>query len=183
MLILGLDPSSTCTGYAVVRAVVRDEGQETVLLDAGYLKPAEPRAAPMRRIESMVDELAVIIKDHRPDMAIVEVCSGHAGVGQRHHAGARLAVYGMAVGAMWEACRVLLGDKQVEWMPEDVWTAGVPKAERQAVIAALYPAYAEQMAADAGGDVSDAIGLILWWIRAHELAARLRTVRERMAHG
>lgn len=147
MILLGLDPSSTRTGYALVTL----KGGALTVLEAGYLKPAMSTEKPMRRIGAMVDDLMRLIEEHKPDIAIVEVCSGHVGVGQRRNAGARLGVYGMAVGAMYQAVRSVPG------------LQGVPKRQRQQDIAMMFPAYAEQIDADGGADVSDAIGISLWW--------------------
>jgi len=158
MILLGLDPSSTRTGYALVTL----KGGALTVLEAGYLKPAMSTEKPMRRIGAMVDDLMRLIEEHKPDIAIVEVCSGHVGVGQRRNAGARLGVYGMAVGAMYQAVRSVPG-LQAEWVNEDVWPQGVPKRQRQQDIAMMFPAYAEQIDADGGADVSDAIGISLWW--------------------
>ena len=81
-----------------------------------------------------------------------------------------MAVYGMAVGALWATLKSEMGLKPgprgpiiIDTVDERTWTKGVPKRTRQRRIGFAFPAYANVMAVDSGGDVADAIGLCLWW--------------------
>ena len=158
-LVLAIDPSSTRTGYAL-RSPER-------LKDAGFLQP-DPRAKAVERIHTMCLDLVALLIDAEPTHAIIEWPSGH--VGARHQGkGAGLATYGAAVGAMWWTLVNSLGG-DVRIVTEDVWTQSIPKQERQAVIAARYPAYRDMVNQDRGGDVSDAIGLADYWFQQQKEA-------------
>jgi hypothetical protein len=106
---------------------------------------------------------------------MVAMGSAKPGVGLKRGARARLAIYGMAVGELCRAAKwAHLADDTIPVPPrvycvdERTWTRGVPKAKRQRRIMAEFPQYAALIAArDCGGDVSDAIGIALWWF-GHE---------------
>lgn len=148
---LSLDPSSTCTGYAVMT------GPDS-LIDAGRLLPAKKNAPANERIESILKDLAALIKQYQPDRIIIEDTSGK--VGKRHKgSGAGLAVHGKAIGAVWQTCRRYIDG--VHCVCENEWTRGVPKLKRQMIVAATFKGY--NATKDGGGDVSDAIGLGRWF--------------------
>ena len=54
MKLLGIDPSSTRTGYAVM-------SDSWTLEDAGYLRPKRERDEPIERIRTMMDEVATLV--------------------------------------------------------------------------------------------------------------------------
>jgi hypothetical protein len=62
-------------------------------------------------------------------------------------------------------------ERAVAAVLENTWTGGVAKEKRQLAIAKVFPAYADHLADDDGGDIADGIGIADWW--------RL----ERLAHG
>lgn len=151
MSILALDPSSTATGYAVMR----DDG---TLADAGLLKPDRTRDDANTRIAAMHRALMDVLREHRPTCVVVEDTSGK--VGARHRgAGAGLAIHGKAVGYFMAAVKA--AGYVPEMILENVWTRGTPKAKRQARVALAYRSY--RPAEDPGGDTADAIGLAEWW--------------------
>lgn len=153
-ILLALDPSSTCMGYAVFHG--------RTLVDAGKLKPRRTKDEANDRIDHMVSfGLNDLLIEHNPEAVVVEDTSGK--VGRRHHGnGAGLAVHGKAVGAVvwWLRGR----GSDVHAIPENVWTRGTPKEKRQTRVATCYPQY--DPAKDKGGDVSDAIGLGDWFINS-----------------
>jgi len=161
---LFLDPSSTRTGYALMR------GAEEVG-DAGYLRPERASDPAMIRCLDMGLEVEGLIQEFEPDWAIVEIPSGkvHRRLAGRS-GGAGLSVYGMAVGVILGVCNWHLGRRQLHGVTENEWTGGVPKGKRCQLLAAQFPAYAERFARDPGGDVADALGLGEWWYR--QLAIR-----------
>jgi len=158
-LLLGLDPSSTVIGYAVMAS-------GGSLVEAGLITPARPSDPSFERVIAMGDDLLSLLDRWRPAVILIEWTKGK--VGRRHGGfGAGLAVYGCGVGSAAAFAVLWSRRRPCEVVPvlENTWTRGVPKAERQRGIAAEYPAYAAQMADDPGGDVSDAIGLCDWWRR------------------
>lgn len=171
-MILALDPSSTCTGYALLRSA--DD-----LAEAGRLRPGKTRDSAVHRITAMGVELAALIREWQPDEIVIEITSGKVGCRgrQRGMNGAGLAVYGMAVGYLWRVCL----EQQDRFRPpvytvaENDWTRGVPKQQRAAGVALKYRNY--RVIDDPGGDVADAIGLGCWWLRE----AALRRVAARAA--
>jgi hypothetical protein len=155
--VLALDPSSTCVGYALLRAA-------DVLVECGRLTPAKARATPAHRIPTIGQELAALLAATTPTEVVIEITSGkvagHARA--RGHNGAGLGVYGMAVGYLWRECVAAVGES-VATVEENVWTAGVPKNRRARYIATLFPVY--RTANDPGGDIADAIGLGRWYLQ------------------
>lgn len=67
MIILGLDPSLSCTGWGLVRA----EGSRLSHLGNGQIS-TDPRAALAERLLALEEALALVIAAHRPDRAAVE---------------------------------------------------------------------------------------------------------------
>jgi len=170
MKILSLDPSSTKTGWAVMRPPEH-------LVEAGIITPAKTGLTAPVRILQITRDIRTLLKLHRPETVLLEWVSQHVQAKRHHGGGAGLAVYGLAVGVAWEVClewRRETGEPGgiypdvVTVAPND-WTAGRPKRCRQAAIAAMFRQY--DPAKDAGGDLADAIGLGVWWLR--ERAVRM----------
>ena len=67
MIILGLDPSLTCTGWGIIRA----EGSRISHIANGQIK-TDAKAALPDRLAYLDTMLAAVIADHRPDCAAVE---------------------------------------------------------------------------------------------------------------
>jgi crossover junction endodeoxyribonuclease RuvC len=67
MLILGLDPSLTCTGWGIVRV----EGTRLSHIANGEI-PTDAKAALPERLLALQWGLSAVIYDHRPDRAAVE---------------------------------------------------------------------------------------------------------------
>lgn len=161
-LYLSLDPGSQITGYAVMA-----DGER--LVEGGVLRPDRTRDPAIDRLRAMKRDLLVLLEQVKPDVVVVEFTSGK--VGKRHGgAGAGLAVYGIAVGMLWEVCenwamvrRAAGRPCRVEVIPENEWTRRQTKAKRTMAIAALFPEYLAEN--DKGMDVADAIGLNLYMQR------------------
>lgn len=162
MRLLALDPSSQRTGYAVM-----DGLRAADLVEFGYLNPRRRKDKMLERINAMVFDALAIVEEMKIEAAVIEITSGK--VGRRHGgAGAGLAVYGLAVGAMWAAL-VHTTNMRVETVLENVWTQSKSKARRLAVLRHLYPAYDRSIEQDPGGDAGDAIGIGRWWFEEHSL--------------
>jgi crossover junction endodeoxyribonuclease RuvC len=67
MLILGLDPSLTCTGWGIVAK----SGNRLSHIANGQIK-TDPKASLAERLVTIDAELADVIARHRPDQAAVE---------------------------------------------------------------------------------------------------------------
>ncbi len=162
-MILALDPSSTCIGYAIFACRANFE---SLLGDAGLITTPQKPSAYVRMVKLADDVFDLIREFNGPPMTIVvEVPSGHVNHGRHKGSGAGLSVYGMAVGYLLGRLASL--DVDVRIILENDWTRGIPKGERQASVAARYASY--DPAKDPGGDVSDAIGLGEWWITEERL--------------
>ena len=167
-LVLALDPGSIQSGWAVL-----DRGER--LIEAGVLKPDKASAASFYRIEGMCNDLVQLLSEWEPGTIVIEWTSGK--VGRRRHKGqgAGLAVHGAATGALWQAVEgwrwSLPAERQNETIilpiPENEWTNSVPKPDRLAGIATVFPQY--DIRQDARGDIGDAIGLGLWYLRENRV--------------
>lgn len=157
MKLLAIDPGSVNTGYALF--------EDDKLVDAGRLH-ASQTWTPVERIHALIADMRKLIADTGPGTIVIEITSGK--VQARHGGGgAGLAIYGVAVGALWATC--LQHAAQVEAVLENVWTCGVPKRSRQMAVAAAYPQYRASQLVDRGGDIADAIGLGLWYMQRTRL--------------
>jgi len=161
--VLGLDPASVKTGYAIAH------GPDDVV-DAGILLPCRTRDPAVQRVVDVGRELAALIDEHKPDFAVVEIPSGHV---RGKFNGAGLTIYGMAVGYMLRVCVEKLPDARVECIDEQTWTAAVPKRRRQNAVATICKRYAQGRHADTGADAADAIGLLLYWFAVQQARAKV----------
>jgi len=175
-IIVGLDPSSSVIGYAAM-------DRRRTLIDVGLVTPGKSSDGSWDRIMQMCRcDLVRLLDSLHPTVILVEWTKGK--VNERRHSGlgAGLAVYGCGVGAAamaavaWSAdhvCAECFEWRGCEVLPilENDWTRGQRKKDRQLAIASAYPQYAGHLADDAGGDMSDAIGLCDWWI-TEQMAAK-----------
>ncbi|MBT2134805.1 crossover junction endodeoxyribonuclease RuvC [Croceibacterium sp. LX-88] len=67
MLILGLDPSLSCTGWGIVRS----DGARLSHVAHGQV-PTDPKAPMAERLHHLHDAIAAVIGAHSPDRAAVE---------------------------------------------------------------------------------------------------------------
>lgn len=167
MKILAIDPSSTKTGFALF-----DEDEN--LIDAGILKPNKTTDCAAYRIEAMCKDFRALLDQYEPAFIVIEWTSGKVGRKRHKGGGAGLAIYGIAIGALWRVaeqwCSDNIGD--VVRILENEWTAGKSKKERFEIISTLYPKI--DLSKDTGGDIADAIGLGMWFIhrRRQNIAAK-----------
>lgn len=179
-MILAIDPSSTCTGYAVLAGL-----EPGALIDAGRLRASRSWSAsaveeppglglrrrallPYGRVDEICDDISTLLEERKASLrgVIIEVPSGRIGTGGRRGARGSLAIYGMAAGAIWRHIWThLCRPRAVMLVTEREWIRDVPaKADRRAWVAAMYPTYRPEN--DPGSDVADAILLGRWWIRS-----------------
>jgi len=163
-LILSIDPGSVRTGWALMKPPEQ-------LIKAGLLLPDKQTAPSEFRIDAMCRSLWTLLNYWQPKTIIIEWTSGKVGKKRHHGGGAGLAVHGAATGALYRECVAWLRwqppqnqlETKVQVVRENVWTRQVPKADRQAAIAQMFPAYS--IKEDPGGDIADAIGLAIWYQR------------------
>ena len=158
--IFAIDPSSTRTGWAVIQPPER-------LLQAGLLLPSKTRAASEFRIETMCQDLRDLLDEWQPTVVVIEWTSGKVNVKRHGGAGAGLAVYGIAIGALWQTAVVWAESREspahVRCVDENQWTCGTSKRRRMAAAQCQFPEY--HNAVDPGGDIADAIGLASWLLK------------------
>jgi hypothetical protein len=168
-LIFGLDPGSIRSGWAIL-----DYREQ--LIEAGSMY-GKTKADPEFRISAMCHDLRQLLSKWQPKTIVIEITSGKVGRKRHTGCGSGLAVYGMAVGSLWQICEAWRFSLPIEQqfdvkillIRENDWTRQVPKEDRNAAIAAMFTEYKIQD--DPGGDVADAIGLGLWFL--HEQIVRL----------
>ncbi len=121
MLILGLDPGSRFTGYGLIDR----QGSRLACVDHGRI--ALPRSALPVRLAHLVHELESLVREHRPDVAVLE--SLYHGVNPRS-----LIVLAQARGAL-VATLAVRGLEVHEYSPAEVKTAvvGHGRADKEQV--------------------------------------------------
>jgi len=163
-LIFSLDPGSLITGFALMKPPEK-------LIRAGTLEPDKKTAPSELRIAAMCRSLWDLLNYYQPKTILIEWTSGKVGKRHGRGGGAGLAIHGAATGALWREVLAWL-----RWQPpenqiatttrlitENTWTRQVPKADRQAAIAQMFPEYKVEQ--DPGGDIADACGLAVFYMR------------------
>lgn len=165
MRTLALDPSSTAVGWALFAG--------PKLEAAGVLRPEHRADPPLCRIVALVDRVASLVTERQPGRIVIEIPSGHAGRASKGGATGQLAIYGMAVGAIWidtrssAACSVV-GGCDVLTCTEAAWTRGRRKLQRAELIRLEHPDL--DWEADTGLDMADAIGIGQWYLDTSPVA-------------
>ena len=148
MIILGLDPSLSCTGWGVIRA----EGSRISHVANGQL-PTDPKAPMAERLAALQAALAEVIASYRPDRAAAEEVflnkNPQSTLKLAQARGAVLAACGSAGLAVNEHAARLV-KKAV------VGTGGAEKAQVQAMLKVLLPG-----AQIAGADAADALAVAI----------------------
>jgi len=175
-LIFSIDPSSTVTGWAVMECPTK------ALLNFGVLLNATTRADPYHRIDAMCLHLHKLLDTYDPPTILLEWTTGKTAA--RHTGGgAGLAIYGVAVGALWReavnwTAKLTRQGKAavVVGILENTWTRGMSKSSRQLAAQSLYSRY--DMKADKGGDISDAIMLNYYYQQELAVEQAIREVHQ-----
>jgi len=164
--LLAIDPSSMRTGCAVMDF----NGK---LLDMLFIKPNAADKPSDRILYQCADIRGGLDNRIFGDLTriVIEGTAGKINKKRNKGQGAGMAVYGMAVGAMWmTCCGWSLASKYgcvVTIVAENDWTRGVPKKQRAINMSLLYPQYKPYL--DPGLDVGDAIGLGMWWLNEQKM--------------
>ncbi|MEO1731633.1 MAG: crossover junction endodeoxyribonuclease RuvC [Pseudomonadota bacterium] len=148
MIILGLDPSLSCTGWGVVRS----EGSQLSHIANGQI-PTDAKAPMTQRLAVLQTQLADVIAAHSPDRAACEEVflnkNPQSTLKLAQARGAVLAACGAAgLGVNEHAARLV--KKAV------VGTGGADKAQVQAMLKVLLPG-----AEIAGADAADALAVAI----------------------
>lgn len=151
-MILAIDPSSSCSGWAVFDAA----GQ---IVGHGRIKPKRGDTPPAR-VSVMIFELSQIARQHGVELVVIEEPAPSSKVGFTS------IPYVTSYGRIYEAMRTAY---QVETVPASRWTRGRRKPARAAYVKAAVPTYTGK--GDSGMDEADAIGLGLWWTAKRRLGA------------
>jgi hypothetical protein len=166
---LFLDPSSTACGLAV------HNGRRFAAV--GVLAPSKGWDE-ARRLDWICEGLASVVREHRPELAVMEQTTGITG----HRMGNSVAVLCRAQGEVRRCLRML--GLVVETVAEGDWTQRRDKYSRADATHAVCPAYAAfagerrerekrrgrlieltvEFEHDPGLDAADAAGLALWWL-------------------
>ena len=159
MLIIGLDPAHSCTGWGVIAA----EGNRLAYVANGQIR-TDAKASLSARLLDLHDRLAAVIRQHRPEGAAVE----EVFVNDNPQSTLKL---GQARGAIL-LCAARCGVAVGEYAPALVKHAvvGTGRAEKallHAMVARLLPG-----AKIAGADAADALAVAI--THAHHLASSRR---------
>ena len=147
-LILGLDPSLSCTGWGIVRA----EGSRLAHVANGQI-PTDAKAPISERLLHLHDALVAVIAAHAPDRAAVEEIF----VNKNPQSTLKLA---QARGAVLTACgraALPVTEHAARLVKKAVvGTGGAEKAQVQAMLKVLLPGVSV-----AGADAADALAVAI----------------------
>lgn len=148
MIILGLDPSLSCTGWGVIRA----EGSRISHIANGQI-PTDAKAPMARRLSHLQTALEAVIAEHRPDRAAAE----EVFVNKNPQSTLKLAQARGAVLAVCGAAGLDVSEHAARLVKKAVvGTGGADKTQVQAMLRVLLPG-----AKIAGADAADALAVAL----------------------
>lgn len=147
-LILGLDPSLSCTGWGVIRA----EGSRIAHVANGQV-PTDPKAPMAQRLAGLQAALADVIAAHRPDRAAAE----EVFVNKNPQSTLKLAQARGCVLAACGAAGLAVNEHAARLVKKAVvGTGGADKTQVQAMLKVLLPGV--QIA---GADAADALAVAI----------------------
>jgi crossover junction endodeoxyribonuclease RuvC len=147
-LILGLDPSLSCTGWGVIRA----EGSRIAHVANGQV-PTDPKAPMAARLAGLQAALADVIAAHRPDRAAAE----EVFVNKNPQSTLKLAQARGCVLAACGAAGLAVNEHAARLVKKAVvGTGGADKQQVQAMVKILLPGV--QIA---GADAADALAVAI----------------------
>ena len=148
MIILGLDPSLSCTGWGVIRA----EGSRITHVANGQV-PTDPKAPMAERLAMLHEALAEVIATHRPDRAAAEEIF----VNKNPQSTLKLAQARGAVLATCGRAGLVVNEHAARLVKKSVvGTGGADKTQIQAMLKILLPG-----AMIAGADAADALAVAI----------------------
>ncbi|WP_324829208.1 crossover junction endodeoxyribonuclease RuvC [Qipengyuania zhejiangensis] len=148
MIILGLDPSLSCTGWGVIRT----QGSRLTHIANGQV-PTDPKAPMSQRLAVLQAALAEVIAAHRPDRAAAEEIFAN----KNPQSTIKLAQARGAVLAACGAAGLPVSEHAARLVKKAVvGTGGAEKAQVQAMLKILLPG-----AAITGPDAADALAVAI----------------------
>ena len=148
MIVLGLDPSLSCTGWGVIRA----EGSRLIHIANGQVK-TDPKAPIAARLDHLHGAIRAAIAAHSPDRAAAE----EVFVNKNPQSTLKLA---QARGAVLAACgssNLVVNEYAARLVKKAVvGTGAADKVQVQAMLKVLLPG-----AAIAGADAADALAVAI----------------------
>lgn len=148
MIILGLDPSLSCTGWGVIRT----EGSRIAHIANGQV-PTNAKAPMAERLATLQAALAEVIAIHRPDRAAAEEIF----VNKNPQSTLKLAQARGAVLAACGAAGLSVNEHAARLVKKAVvGTGGADKTQVQAMLKILLPG-----AGIAGADAADALAVAI----------------------
>lgn len=160
MRVLALDPSTTCTGWALLTG----PRIETDTEQCGRIKPSSGKIPSWERVAEMASDLLRLIDDLTPTHIVIEWPSVHVRKDRRGRSSVGLSVYGTAPGAAYVAC-MMRGGFELHAVESSTWTRTMPRKEDRAIRLSGVSAWSRD--ADPKLDVCDAILMGQWWIERH----------------
>jgi len=171
--ILGLDPGSLVTGYALLEC----NGNDVQYLDSGCIRASGDEFT--RRIQQIFAGIEQVVQTHQPDEIAIERVFVH------RNADSALKL-GQARGAA--LCAVFASAAQIfEYAPRQVkqavvGTGAAEKAQVQIMIKRLLKLN-EAVMSNMGSDAADAVAIALCHAHSRRLSALLQSGRVRIASG
>ncbi|MEM9310503.1 MAG: crossover junction endodeoxyribonuclease RuvC [Pseudomonadota bacterium] len=157
MLILGLDPSLSCTGWGMVMS----EGSRLSHIANGQV-PTDPKAPISARLAALQTQIAAVIAAHAPDCAACE----EVFVNKNPQSTLKLAQARGAVLAACGAAGLTVDEHSARAIKKSVvGTGGADKAQVAAMVKVLLPGVPL-----AGADAADALAVAI--ANAHVVNAR-----------
>ena len=148
LIILGLDPSLSCTGWGVIRT----EGSRLAHIANGQL-PTDAKAPMAARLAALQAALAEVIATHRPDRAAAE----EVFVNKNPQSTLKLAQARGCVLAACGAAGLIVNEHAARLVKKSVvGTGGADKQQVQAMLKVLLPG-----ARIAGADAADALAVAI----------------------
>lgn len=148
MIILGLDPSLSCTGWGLIRA----EGSRISHIANGQV-PTDAKTPLARRLSHLQTALEAVIAEYRPDRAAAE----EVFVNKSPQSTLKLAQARGAVLAACGAAGLEVSEHAARLVKKAVvGTGGADKAQVQAMLKVLLPG-----AKIAGADAADALAVAI----------------------
>ena len=148
MIILGLDPSLSCTGWGVIRA----EGSRITHIANGQV-PTDAKAPMTERLAALQQALAAVIAAHSPDRGAAE----EVFVNKNPQSTLKLAQARGAVLAACGAAGLTVNEHAARLVKKAiVGTGGADKTQVQAMLKILLPG-----AKIAGADAADALAVAI----------------------
>lgn len=147
-LILGLDPSLSCTGWGVIRA----EGSRLSHVANGEVK-TDARTPMAERLDQLHSAIAAVVAAHGPDRAAAE----EVFVNKNPQSTLKLAQARGAVLAACGAANLVVNEHAARLVKKSVvGTGGADKVQVQAMLKVLLPG-----AQIAGADAADALAVAI----------------------